>query len=90
MEKEMEKLLTNGSVREVAYPDWLSNVVMVTKANGKWCLCVDFTELNKACPKDSYPLLRIDLLIEATARHELVRFLDAYSEYNQINMFPPD
>ena len=56
MDKEVGKLIDNGVVKEVAYPEWLSNVVMVTKANGKWCLCVDFTELNKACPKDSYQL----------------------------------
>ena len=63
---------------------------MVTKANGKWRLYVDFTELNKACPKDCYPLPRIDLLIDATAGHELLSFLDAYSGYNQISMHPPD
>jgi hypothetical protein len=57
---EVEKLLTAGFIREVFYPDWLANVVMVKKANGKWRMCVDFTDLNKACPKDSFPLPRID------------------------------
>ena len=56
MDKEVGKLIENGAVKEVAYPEWLSNVVMVTKANGKWRFYVEFTELNKACPKDSYPL----------------------------------
>ena len=51
------------------YPDWLANVVMVKKANGKWRMCVDFTDLNKACPKDSYPLLRIDQQVDSTAGH---------------------
>ena len=59
MDQEVGKLIENGAVKEVAYPEWLSNVVMVIKANGKWRLCVYFTELNKACPKDSYPLPQI-------------------------------
>ena len=90
MDKEVGKLIENGAVKEVAYLEWLSNVVMVTKANGKWRLCVDFTELDKACPKDSYPLPWINLLIDATAGHELLTFLDAYSGYNHINTHPPD
>ena len=90
IDKEVGKMIENGAVKEVAYPEWLSNVVMVIKANGKWRLCVDFTELNKACPKDSYPLPQIDLLIDAVVRHELVTFLDAYYGYNQISMHPSD
>ena len=54
---EVEKLLTTGFIREVYYPDWLTNVVMVKKSNGKWRMCMDFTDLNKACPKDSFPCL---------------------------------
>uniref|UniRef100_A0A2N9ECS2 RNase H type-1 domain-containing protein n=1 Tax=Fagus sylvatica TaxID=28930 RepID=A0A2N9ECS2_FAGSY len=61
---EVDKLLTAGFIREVYYPEWLANVVMVKKPNGKWRMCVDFTDLNKACPKDSYPLPRIDQLIQ--------------------------
>ena len=53
---ELAKLLKAGFVSPVQYPTWLSNVVMVTKANGKWRMCVDFTDLNMACPKDTYPL----------------------------------
>ena len=68
------------------YPDWLANVVMVKKANGKWRMCVDFTDLNKACPKDSYPLPRIDQLVDSTAGHKLLSFMDAFSRYNQIRM----
>ena len=60
--EEVDKLLTASFIREVYYPEWLANVVMVEKSNGKWWMCVDFTNLNKACPKDSYPLLRIDQL----------------------------
>ena len=56
--------------------------MMVKKANGKWRMCVDFTDLNKACPKDSYPLSRINLLIDSIARHQLLSFMDAFSEFN--------
>uniref|UniRef100_A0A2N9J3R3 Uncharacterized protein n=1 Tax=Fagus sylvatica TaxID=28930 RepID=A0A2N9J3R3_FAGSY len=83
---EVEKLLTAGFIREVFYPDWLANVVMVKKANGKWRMCVDFTDLNKACPKDSFPLPRIDQLVDSTAGHRLLTFMDAFSGYNQIMM----
>uniref|UniRef100_A0A2N9EPX2 Uncharacterized protein n=1 Tax=Fagus sylvatica TaxID=28930 RepID=A0A2N9EPX2_FAGSY len=62
--EEVDKLLTAGFIREVYYPEWLANVVMVKKFNGKWWTCVDFTDLNKACPKDSYPLPRINQLIQ--------------------------
>ena len=57
---EVTKLLATGFIREVHYPKWLENVVQVKKANGKWRMCVDFTDLNRACPKDSFPLPRID------------------------------
>ena len=57
---EVQKLMAAKFIQEVYYPDWLANVVMVKKANGKWRMCVDFTDLNKASPKDSYPLPRID------------------------------
>ena len=72
------------------YPDWLANVVMVKKANGKWRMCVDLTDLNKACPKDSYLLPRIDTLINLTVRHQLLSFMDAFSGYNQIKMEEAD
>nr|XP_016481980.1 PREDICTED: uncharacterized protein LOC107802913 [Nicotiana tabacum] len=58
--KEVEKLLVNGSIRESKYPQWVANVVIVKKKNGKWRMCVDLTNLNKACPKDSFPLPYID------------------------------
>ena len=62
---------------------------MVKKANDKWRMCVDFTvlnNLNKACPEDSYPLPRIDQLVDSTAGHQLLSFMDAFSGYNQIRM----
>ena len=63
---------------------------MVKKPNGKWRMCVDFTDLNRACPKDSYPLPRINTLVDSTARHELLSFMDAFSSYNQIKMKEED
>jgi len=82
IKEEVHKLIIAGFIREVYYPDWLANVVMVKKANGKWRMCVDFTNLNKACPKDSYPLPRIDQLVDSTARHQLLSFMDAFSRYS--------
>ena len=67
--EEVRKLQEASFIREVYYLNWLANVVMVKKASEKWRMCVDFTDLNKACPKDSYPLLRVDVLVYSTARH---------------------
>ena len=88
--EEVGNLLQAGAIREVEYPEWLANVVLVKKENGKWRLCIDFTDINKACPKDSFPLPRIDLIVDATAGHELLSFMDAFSGYNQISMDPSD
>ena len=65
--EEVNKLLQTGAIREIEYPEWLANVVLVKKENGKWRLYIDFTDINKACPKDSFPLPRIDLIVDATA-----------------------
>ena len=84
--EEVEKLLAARFIREVYYPEQLANVFMVKKSNGKWRMCVDFTDLNHACPKDSFPLPRIDQLVDSTVGHELLTFMDAFSGYNQILM----
>ena len=63
---------------------------MVKKANGKWRMCIDFTDLNRACPKDSYSLLRIDILVDSTTRHRLLSFMDAFFKYNQIELDKAD
>ncbi|XP_022891754.1 uncharacterized protein LOC111406594 [Olea europaea var. sylvestris] len=76
---EVKKLLLVGFIREVQYPEWLAKIVLVKKSNGKWRMCVDYIGLNKACPKDSYPLSRIDHLVDATSGHERFSFLDAFS-----------
>ena len=63
---------------------------MVKKASRKWRMCVDFTDLNKAYPRDSYPLPRVDVLMDSTAQHQLLSFMDAFSSYNQIQMHEDD
>ena len=87
---EVNKLLVANFIREVHYPEWLANVVMVKKANEKWRMCVDFIDLNEAYPKYSFPLPRIDQLVDSIARHKLLTFMDAFSGYNQIQMAKED
>ncbi|XP_070020707.1 uncharacterized protein [Nicotiana sylvestris] len=82
IKEEVTKLLKIGSTREVKYPEWLANVVVVPKKGNKLRMCVDYKDLNNACPKDSFPLPNIDRLIDTTAGHEILAFLDAYSGYN--------
>nr|ABA99805.1 retrotransposon protein, putative, unclassified [Oryza sativa Japonica Group] len=65
--EEVARLLEAGFIREVIHPEWLANPVVVPKANGKLRMCIDYTDLNKACPKDPYPLLRIDQIVDSTA-----------------------
>ena len=88
--EEVEKLLTAGFIREVYYPEWLANIVMVKKSNGKWHMCVEFTDFNCACPKDNFPFPRIDQLVDSIAGHTLLTFMDAFSSYNQICMNEED
>jgi len=87
---EVNKLLAANFIREVYYPEWLANVVMVKKANGNWRMCIDFTDLNNAYPKDSFPLPRIDQLVDSTSGHKLLTFMDAFSGYNQTQMAEGD
>lgn len=82
IDEEVDKLLKADLICEIKYPEWLANVVMVKKSNGKWRICIDYIDLNKACPKDSYPLPSIDQLIDFTAGHLLLSFLDAFFGYH--------
>ena len=82
--EEVMKLKRAGAIKEVFYPEWLANTVVVKKKNEKWRVCVDFTNLNKACPKDPFPMPRIDRLVDATAGHPRMSFLDAFQGYHQI------
>ena len=80
----MLKLKWAVTIKEVFYPEWLANTVVVKKKSGKWRVCVDFTDLNKACPKDLFPLLWINQLADATVGHPWMSFLDAFQGYHQI------
>ena len=82
--EEVEKLLIARFIREVYYLEWMANIIMVKKSNEKWCMCVDFIDFNCAYPKDSFPLPRIYQLVDSTADHELLTFMDAFLGYNQI------
>ncbi|XP_075507413.1 uncharacterized protein LOC142544239 [Primulina tabacum] len=84
IDEQVKELLKDGHIREIQFPTWLSNVVLVPKSTGKWRMYVDFRDLNKACPKDHYPLPRIDQLVDSTSGFELFSFIDAYQGYNQI------
>jgi hypothetical protein len=88
--EELRKLLEAGFIKEVFNPTWLANPVLVRKNNGKWWMCVDYTSLNKACPKVPFPLPHIDQIVDSTAGCELLCFLDAYSGYHQIKMKESD
>ena len=79
-----------GFIMEVFYPDWLANPVLVLKKNNKWSMCIDYTRINKAYPKDPFSLPQIDQVIDSTAGCELLSFLDAYSGYHQIKLNPAD
>jgi hypothetical protein len=88
--EEVAKLLKAVSIKEVRYPQWLANPVLVEKKNGKWRICIDYTNLNKACEKFPYPLPRIDQVVDSTAGCEALYFLDAYSGYHQIALKESD
>lgn len=87
---EISKLMEARIVREIHYPTWLANPVLVKKDDRVWRMCVDFTDLNKACPKDCYPLPRIDRLVDSTVGYVVFCFLDAFKGYHQILMNEED
>ena len=87
---EIKRLLAVGFIKEVYHPDWLANPVLVKKKNKEWRMCVDYTDLNKHCPKDPFGLPRIDEVVDSTAGCELLSFLDCYSGYHQISLKEED
>ena len=89
IQAEVDNLLKAGFIREIKYPEWLANVVVVPKKGGKGRVCVDYTDLNDAFPKDSFPLPPIDQIVDASSGHGMLSFLDAFSGYHQIPMYSP-
>ncbi|GKF50958.1 hypothetical protein Tco_0147425, partial [Tanacetum coccineum] len=88
--ESVEKLVDAGIMKEVHYHNWLSNPVMVKNHDNSWRMCVDFKDLNKACPKDGYPLPEIDWKVEFLCGHPFKCFLDAYKGYHQIKIAKED
>ena len=82
IQAEVNNLLEAGFMIEVKYSEWLANVVVVPKKGGKWRVCVDYTDLNDARPKDSFPLPRIDQIVNASSGHGMLSFMDAFSGYH--------
>jgi hypothetical protein len=88
---ELARLVAAGFIREVLHPEWLANPVLVLKKNKMdWRMCVDYTDLNKHCPKDLFGLPRIDQVVDSTARCSILFFLDCYSGYHQISLAKED
>ncbi|KAL0461185.1 UNVERIFIED_CONTAM: Transposon Ty3-G Gag-Pol polyprotein [Sesamum latifolium] len=90
IQAEIDKLVAAGHVEEIQFPEWLCNVVLVPKPDGKWRMCLDFRDLNRACPKDFYPLPRIDQLVDSTSGCELLSMMDASQGYHQIMLVPKE
>ena len=88
--EEITKLLAARFIKEVYHLEWLANPILVRKKSEKWRMCVDYTSLNKACPKDPFPLPRIDQIVDSTSGCETLYFLDVYSSYHQITMKESD
>jgi hypothetical protein len=86
VEAEVQRLQDAKVIREVLYPVWLANTVPVKKKNEKWRMCVDFTDLNKACKKDEFPLERVDKIMDDAANSEMLSLLDMFSGYHQIKV----
>ena len=86
IQTEVDNLLEAGFIREIKYPEWLANVEVVPKKGGKWRVCVDYTDLNETCPKDSFPLPRIDQIVDASTGQGMFSFMDAFLGYHQIPM----
>ena len=76
--EEVIKLKWVREIKEIFYPEWLANTVVEKKKSGKWQVCVDFTDLNKACLKDPFPMPQIDQLVDATVGHPRMSFLDVF------------
>jgi hypothetical protein len=90
VEAEVQRLQDAKVIREVLYPLWLANTVPVKKKNGKWRMCVDFTDLNKTCKKDNFPLERVDNIVDDATNREMLSLLDMFLGYHQIRVWRED
>jgi hypothetical protein len=90
VEVEVQRLQDAKVIREVKYPVWLANTVLVKKKNGNWRMYVDFTDLNKACKKDDFPLERVDKIVDDATNSEMLSLLDMFSGYHQIRVRKED
>ena len=90
IETEVQKLKECGFIREEQHPDWVANIVPILKKNRKIGICIDFHDINKACPKDEFLLPITDVMIDNTCGFEMMSFMDGFSGYNRIKMYPDD
>jgi len=90
IKSEVEKLLKVGFICPIPLTEWISNLVPVDKKQGMIRVCIDFRDLNKACPKDNYPMPFIDQIIDECVGNEIFSFIDGFSSYNQITICPED
>jgi hypothetical protein len=88
--KEIEKMLEIGFIRPCRYAEWISSIVPIQKKDGRWRVCVDFRDLNRATPKDEYLMLVAKMLINVAAGNKILSFMDGNASYNQIFMAPED
>jgi hypothetical protein len=86
VKKEIEKMLEAGCIRPCRYAEWISSIVPVQKKDGRWRVCVDFSDLNRATPKDEYAMPVAEMLINAVAGNKILSFMDGNTGYNQIFM----
>jgi hypothetical protein len=90
VKKEVEKMLEAGFIRPCRYAEWISSIIPMQKKDGRWRVCVDFKDLNRATPKDEYPMPVAETLINAAADHKILSFMDGNAGYNQIFVAPED
>jgi len=90
IESEVKKLIDSDFVRKEQHPDWVANILPVPKKNGKIWICIDYQDLNVACPKDKFPFPITDVMIDNTCSFDRMSFMDGFSGYNQINMYLKD
>src|ERR1051325_2895106 len=88
IQDEVKKQFEAGFLVVSVYPHWIANIAPVPKKDGKVQMCVDYRDLNRASPKDDFPLLHIDILVTSIAQSLVFSFMDGFSEYNQIKMDP--